>query len=98
MYELGVVYRNVRRADGDGAAKLGAFGAATVHEAMARTGLLKPYMRPIYAGAPAPGEAGTALLHPRDNRQVHAAAAQNRPRGIVRAAGCAGCPAGSFGG
>ena len=38
MYELGVVYRNIRRADGDVAAKLGAFGTATVHEAMGRDG------------------------------------------------------------
>ena len=26
MYELGVVYRNIQRADGDVAARLGAFG------------------------------------------------------------------------
>ena len=42
MYELGVVYRNIRRADADVAAKLGAFGTATVHEAMGRVGLMKP--------------------------------------------------------
>ena len=51
MYELGVVYRNIRRADSDVAAKLGAFGTATVHEAMGRVGLMKPYMRPLYAAA-----------------------------------------------
>src|SRR5437867_150473 len=57
MYELGVVYRNIRRADSDLAARLGAFGTATVHEAMGRTGLMKPYMRPVYAGAHASGTA-----------------------------------------
>jgi len=59
MYELGVVYRNVQRADKDVAAKLGVLGSATVHEAMGRTGLLKPYMRPIYAGAQVGGTAVT---------------------------------------
>ena len=47
MYELGVVYRNIERADAAIAARLGALGAATVHEAMGRVGLMKPYMRPI---------------------------------------------------
>jgi 4-hydroxy-4-methyl-2-oxoglutarate aldolase len=51
MYELGVVYRNINRADADVAARLGPLGSATVHEAMGRVGLMKPYMRPIYAGA-----------------------------------------------
>ena len=58
MVELGVVYRNIRRADNDVAARLGAFGTATVHEAMGRTGLMKPTMRPIYAGAQASGRDG----------------------------------------
>jgi len=53
MVELGVVYRSIARADSDLAVRLGALGTATVHEAMGRTGLMKPYMRPIYAGAQA---------------------------------------------
>src|SRR6266516_3413892 len=97
MYELGVVYRNIRRADADVAAKLGAFGAATVHEAMGRTGLLKPYMRPIYAGAQASGTALTVRVHPGDNWMLHVAAEQIRPGDIVVAAVMADCTDGYFG-
>ena len=97
MYELGVVYRNVRRADGDVAAKLGALGTATVHEAMGRTGLFKPYMRPIYPGAQASGTAVTVLLHPGDNWMLHVVAEQIRPGDIVVAAVTAECADGYFG-
>jgi 4-hydroxy-4-methyl-2-oxoglutarate aldolase len=91
MYELGVVYRNIQRADADVAAKLGALGSATVHEAMGRTGLLKPYMRPIYAGACASGTAVTVLLQPGDNWMMHVAAEQIQPGDIVIAGVTADC-------
>jgi len=97
MYELGVVYRNIRRADGDVAVRLGQFGSATVHEAMGRTGLMKPYMRPIYAGAQASGTAVTVLLHPGDNWMLHVAAEQIRPGDIVVAAVTADSNDGYFG-
>jgi 4-hydroxy-4-methyl-2-oxoglutarate aldolase len=97
MYELGVVYRNVQRADKDVAAKLGALGSATVHEAMGRTGLLKPYMRPIYAGAQMGGTAVTVLLQPGDNWMLHVAAEQIQPGDIVIAAVTADCTDGYFG-
>jgi len=87
MYELGVVYRNIKRADGDVAAKLGTLGSATVHEAMGRVGLLKPYMRPIYQGAQVGGTAVTVLLQPGDNWMLHVAAEQIQPGDIV-VAGC----------
>ncbi|WP_175945935.1 4-carboxy-4-hydroxy-2-oxoadipate aldolase/oxaloacetate decarboxylase [Caballeronia sp. BCC1704] len=86
MYELGVVYRNIDRADADAAAKLGALGSATVHEAMGRVGLMKPYMRPIYVGAQASGTAVTVLLQPGDNWMLHVAAEQIQPGDIVVAA------------
>ncbi|MGF6573308.1 4-hydroxy-4-methyl-2-oxoglutarate aldolase [Paraburkholderia sp. GAS333] len=97
MYELGVVYRNIPRADKDVAAKLGALGSATVHEAMGRVGLLKPYMRPIYVGARASGTAVTVLLQPGDNWMMHVAAEQIQPGDIVIAGVTADCTDGYFG-
>jgi 4-hydroxy-4-methyl-2-oxoglutarate aldolase len=97
MFELGVVYRNIRRADSNVAARLGTLGSATVHEAMGRTGLLKPYMRPIYAGAQASGTAVTVLLHPGDNWMLHVVAEQVRPGDIVVAAVTADNTDGMFG-
>jgi 4-hydroxy-4-methyl-2-oxoglutarate aldolase len=97
MYEIGVVYRNIARADADVAAKLGALGSATVHEAMGRTGLLKPYMRPIYTGARASGTAVTVLLQPGDNWMLHVAAEQIRPGDVVVAGVTADSTDGYFG-
>jgi 4-hydroxy-4-methyl-2-oxoglutarate aldolase len=86
MYELGVVYRNIQRADRETADALAKFGSATVHEAMGRVGLMKPYMRPIYAGAQVSGTAVTVLVHPGDNWMMHVVAEQIRPGDIVVAA------------
>jgi len=97
MYELGVVYRNVARADSRVADGLGALGSATVHEAMGRVGLMKPYMRPIYTGAHAFGTAVTVLLHPGDNWMLHVAAEQIQPGDVVVAAVTADCTDGYFG-
>jgi len=97
MYELGVVYRSIQRADRDVAARLGALGSATVHEAMGRTGLARPYLRPIYAGAEVGGTAVTVLLQPGDNWMLHVAAEQIRPRDIVVAAVTTDCTDGYFG-
>ncbi|WP_175839094.1 4-carboxy-4-hydroxy-2-oxoadipate aldolase/oxaloacetate decarboxylase [Burkholderia anthina] len=97
MTELGVVYRTIHRADRDVAARLGALGSATVHEAMGRTGLLKPYMRPIYPRAHAAGTAVTVLLHPGDNWMMHVAAEQIQPGDVVVAAVTADCTDGYFG-
>ncbi|EDT10706.1 4-carboxy-4-hydroxy-2-oxoadipate aldolase/oxaloacetate decarboxylase [Paraburkholderia graminis C4D1M] len=97
MFELGVVYRNIARADSRVAEGLGALGSATVHEAMGRVGLMKPYMRPIYTGAHASGTAVTVLLHPGDNWMLHVAAEQIQPGDVVVAAVTADCTDGYFG-
>ena len=97
MYELGVVYRNIARADAGMAEKLGGFGTATVHEAMGRSGLLQPYMRPIYPGASLSGTAITVLLHPGDNWMLHVAAEAIRPGDVVIAAVTSDCTDGYFG-
>jgi 4-carboxy-4-hydroxy-2-oxoadipate aldolase/oxaloacetate decarboxylase len=64
---------------------------------MGRVGLLKPYMRPIYAGAQVSGTAVTVLLHPGDNWMMHVVAEQIRPGDIVVAAISAECTDGYFG-
>jgi len=97
MYELGVVKRNIVRADRSAVEKLGQFGSATVHEAMGRLGLMKPYMRPIYAGALISGTALTVLVHPGDNWMMHVAAEHIQPGDIVVAACTADCTDGFFG-
>jgi 4-hydroxy-4-methyl-2-oxoglutarate aldolase len=97
MYELGVVYRNIERADRASTDALAPLGSATVHEAMGRVGLLKPYMRPIYAGAQVSGTVVTVLLHPGDNWMLHVVAEQIEPGDIVVAAVTAECTDGYFG-
>ena len=97
MFELGIVKRNINRADRVAADALGHFGSATVHEALGRVGLLQPYMRPIYAGAQVSGTAVTVLLQPGDNWMMHVVAEQIREGDIVVAAVTSPCTDGYFG-
>ncbi len=97
LNNLGIVKRNIVRADRAAADRLAQFGAATVHEAMGRVGLMKPYMRPIYAGAQVSGTAVTVLLQPGDNWMMHVVAEQIQPGDIVVAAITAECTDGYFG-
>ncbi|MFJ8044129.1 4-carboxy-4-hydroxy-2-oxoadipate aldolase/oxaloacetate decarboxylase [Kitasatospora sp. NPDC096147] len=84
--ELGVVRTSITRADPAAVAALAAHGVATVHEAMGRTGLTRPYLRPVYPGARVCGTAVTVLLQPGDNWMLHVAAEQLRPGDVVVAA------------
>jgi 4-hydroxy-4-methyl-2-oxoglutarate aldolase len=68
-----MIVRNIERPDADLVHKLGEFGVATVHEAQGRTGLMLPYMRPVYLGARVAGPAVTVYCHPGDNLMIHAA-------------------------
>ncbi|MGL6109136.1 MAG: 4-carboxy-4-hydroxy-2-oxoadipate aldolase/oxaloacetate decarboxylase [Rubrivivax sp.] len=97
MYQLGIVKRCIVRADRAAVAKLAGFGAATIHEAMGRVGLMQPCMRPIYAGAHLAGTAVTVLLHPGDNWMMHVAAEQLREGDVVVAACTAENTDGFFG-
>jgi 4-hydroxy-4-methyl-2-oxoglutarate aldolase len=97
MNNLGIVKRNITRADRAAVDDLSRFGAATVHEAMGRVGLMQPYLRPVYAGARSCGTAVTVLMHPGDNWMLHVVAEQIQDGDVVVAAVTADCTDGYFG-
>ncbi len=97
LNDLGIVRRNIVRADRAAVERLSKFGVATIHEAMGRVGLMKPTIRPVYAGAHVCGTAVTVLLHPGDNWMMHVAAEQVRAGDVVVAACSADCTDGFFG-
>ena len=82
-----VVVRNIARTDAALVKRLGAIGVSTAHEAYGRAGLMKPYLRPVWAGGEAAGTAVTVLAHPGDNWMIHVAVEQCRP-GDILVVGC----------
>jgi 4-hydroxy-4-methyl-2-oxoglutarate aldolase len=95
--KMGTVVRNFPRVAENELEALSRCGVATVHEAMGRTGLMKPYMRPIYPGGRIAGNAMTVLAHPGDNWMLHVAAELCRQGDVLVVAVSADCTDGMFG-
>ncbi len=95
--QLGIVRRHIERTAPATLEQLSRHGVATLHEAQGRTGLLKPYIRPVYPGARLAGTAVTALLQPGDNWMLHVAAGELQPGDVLVAACTTDCDDGFFG-
>ena len=80
---MSTAVRNIERPTAEQLKRLGQFSVATIHEAQGRTGLLAPYMRPIYPGATSVGSALTVLAHPGDNLMMHVAAGLCQPGDVI---------------
>ena len=77
------IIRNISRTDGEIIQTLGKQGVATVHEALGRSGLMSPYMRPIYPRARIAGSAVTVSCQPGDNLMIHAAVEICQPGDVL---------------
>ncbi|PYP87122.1 MAG: 4-carboxy-4-hydroxy-2-oxoadipate aldolase/oxaloacetate decarboxylase [Blastocatellia bacterium AA13] len=77
------IVQRISRADAAIISELGSQGVATVHEAQGRRGLMKPYLRPIYADARVAGSAITISCRPGDNLMIHAAVEVCEPGDVL---------------
>jgi len=92
-----VIVTDPPRADLEQVARLADYGVATVHEALGRSGLLGPDLRPIQDGARIGGTAVTALCWPGDNLMIHAAVEQCREGDVLVVTTTSPCRDGLFG-
>jgi 4-hydroxy-4-methyl-2-oxoglutarate aldolase len=77
------ILRHIPRPDVQAVKLLGELGTATVHEAQGRTGVMFPYLRPIYLAAKVSGPAVTVLCHPGDNLMIHASVEVCQPGDVL---------------
>ena len=91
------IVKTIQRADAEVIKTLGEQGVATVHEAQSRTGLLNPYLRPIYPAARVAGSAVTVSCQPGDNLMIHAAIEVCQPGDVLVVATTSESTDGMFG-
>jgi 4-hydroxy-4-methyl-2-oxoglutarate aldolase len=91
------IVRRIDRADPESIRALGELGVATIHEAQGRSGLMRPYLRPIYPGARVSGTAVTVSCHPGDNLMIHASIEVCQPGDALVVVTTSECSDGLFG-
>jgi 4-hydroxy-4-methyl-2-oxoglutarate aldolase len=94
---MGVIVTDPPKADLKDVDALAQFGVATVSEAMGRTGLLGPGIRPVQQGVRVAGTAVTVLSWPGDNLMIHAAVEQCGEGDILVVTTTSPCTDGLFG-
>lgn len=92
-----VVVEDIVRAEPSIVNRFADLGVATVHESQGRTGLLTPYVSPIWPGAHIAGSAVTVSVPPGDNWMIHVAVEQCRDGDILVVAPTSASDAGYLG-